>query len=218
MSELPDAPPPSAEELARLPVFPLPRVVFFPNTLLPLHLFEPRYRAMIEDCMSKGPEVMAVSMLTAGSGFGGQPAFKLVSGVGRIVAHERNANGTHNIVLRGLVRARLEELPTETPYRVARATPLPSHGVARASDVQALLACATSVAAVVRQQHPEFSLGVGAGDAPEVIADAIADRFVSDTDQRQAILEALDVGERLGLVTDSVGELLAMVASRGEPS
>ena len=40
----------SAEELARLPVFPLPRVVFFPGTALPLHLFEPRYTEMIEGC------------------------------------------------------------------------------------------------------------------------------------------------------------------------
>ena len=218
MSELPDAAPPSEEELARLPVFPLPRVVFFPNTLLPLHLFEPRYRAMIEDCMGQGPEIMAVSMLTAGTGADGQPTYKAVSGVGRIIAHERNANGTHNIVLRGLVRARLEELQTETPYRVVKATPLASHGVARAADVQARMACATRVAAGVRQQHPEFSLGVEAGDTPELIADAIADRFVSDTDQRQAILEALDIGERLHLVTDAVGELLAMVASRGMPS
>ena len=44
----------SAEELARLPVFPLPRVVFFPGTALPLHLFEPRYTEMIEDCLDSG--------------------------------------------------------------------------------------------------------------------------------------------------------------------
>ncbi|MEO0324856.1 MAG: LON peptidase substrate-binding domain-containing protein, partial [Myxococcota bacterium] len=170
MSELPDAAPPSEEELSRLPVFPLPRVVFFPNTLLPLHLFEPRYREMIEDCMTRGPEVMAVSMLTAGTGADGKPTFKALSGVGRIIAHERNANGTHNIVLRGLVRARLEELPSEAPYRLVKATPLMSHGVARGTDVQALMACATRVAAVVRQQHPEFSLGVKANDTPELIA------------------------------------------------
>ncbi|HJL00476.1 MAG TPA: LON peptidase substrate-binding domain-containing protein [Polyangiaceae bacterium LLY-WYZ-15_(1-7)] len=217
----PEAAPLAPEELARLPVFPLPRVVFFPGTLLPLHLFEPRYRAMIEDCLEKGPKALAIALLKPGyeTDYDGKPAIHAIAGAGRILAHEKNADGTHDIVLQGMTRVSLEELEVDTPYRVAKATPLEDQGgeVPR-SEVTTLLACATQVAQVVRQQHPEFALGVSVQDPPHRVADTVADRFVAEPARRQAILEALDVRERLSLVTDSVGELLAHLASHEAPS
>ena len=58
----------SDEELVKLPVFPLPRVVFFPGTALPLHFFEPRYTRMIEECLERGCTAMAVALLAPGWG------------------------------------------------------------------------------------------------------------------------------------------------------
>ena len=101
---------------------------------------------------------------------------------------------------------------------VAHATALPSRGSAPRDEVTTLLSCATGVASVVRQQHPDFSLGVSIEDPAGEVADAIADRFVSDTGKRQAILETVDVRERIALVTDAVGELLALLAQRTSPS
>ena len=49
----------------RIPVFPLPEVVFFPGTVLPLHVFEPRYRRMVADCLA-GDGRLAVAMLRPG--------------------------------------------------------------------------------------------------------------------------------------------------------
>ncbi|MBW2375273.1 MAG: LON peptidase substrate-binding domain-containing protein [Deltaproteobacteria bacterium] len=106
----------SAEELARLPVFPLPRVVFFPGTALPLHLFEPRYTEMIEDCLDNGCTAMAVALLAPGweDHYDGDPAIYEIAGAGRIVAHQRQPDGTHDVILHGLDRVRLHEFPNET--------------------------------------------------------------------------------------------------------
>ncbi len=137
------------------------------------------------------------------------------------MAHRRHPDGTHDIVLQGLARVRLEELPPreDTPFRLARATPLvdpPGH--VRSTDIAALYSCATSIATVVRAQHSEFELGVAPSERPSHLIDAIADRFVADPGRRQSILEALDLQERLDLTTDAVGELLALLATHNAPS
>lgn len=214
-----DSPSPlTEEELAQLPIFPLPRVVFFPDTSLPLYLFEPRYRTMIEDCMEKGPQAMAVSLARADAH--GQPSFSPIAGAGRIIHHQANADGTHNIVLAGTGRVSLQEIPVEgLPYRVGRATPrsdVAGPGLDAAATL--LMNMATQIAGVVRRQHAEFELGVGPGQAPARIANIIADRFVADAAQRQAILEADDLGTRIDLVVDALGELLAMISAGDTPS
>ena len=173
----------SAEEQARLPIFPLPNAVFFPGTTLPLHLFEPRYRKMVEDCMQHGPRVVAVTLLRPGweKDYEGRPPIHETAGVGRIVSHEALDDGRHDILLRGLSRVRLEELDAgDLPYRIGRAEVLKERGSASPGDVQALLGMASIVVSAVRRDHPDFSLDVTAQDPPGRIADAVADRLVSD--------------------------------------
>jgi len=81
----------------------------------------------------------------------------------------------------------------------------------------ALLACAAPIVATVRREHSEFSLDVSPTDEPGLIADRAADRLVADVAARQHILETLDVSERIRVVTDHVGELMAMLsAQRGK--
>lgn len=218
MDEADDAIEPLSEgELNQLPVFPLPRAVFFPHTELPLHVFEVRYRQMVEDCLDEGPLAMIVALLEPGweQDYGGKPPVCSIAGAGRIVAHEQLADGRHNIVVRGLSRVRLEELDAgPLPYRIARASVLEEHGSASSSDVTALLSCAAPIVAAVRREHPEFALDVDPGDSPGRIADRTADRLVADVDARQRILETLDVAERIRLVTEQVGELMAMLSAR----
>lgn len=209
------------DELCALPVFPLPRVVFFPHTKLPLHIFEPRYRAMMEDCLRVGPRAMAVALLLPGyeADYEGRPAIATVAGAGRIVAHERLPDGRFNLILDGVARVRLEELPAEgRPYRRARATVL--DGGARASEVPratmaALLQAASLVAAEVRRRQGHFDLGVAPGDPSDVVVDVIADRLVADAARRQRILEELDTKARAQLTIDAVTELLGMLGGTG---
>jgi Lon protease-like protein len=211
----------SAEELARLPVFPLPRVVFFPGTALPLHLFEPRYTEMIEDCLESGCTAMAVALLAPGweGYYEDRPAICEVAGAGRIVAHQRRPDGTHDVILHGLNRVRLHELPDEgRPYRCARAEPILDSGTANSSDVLAMMACATRVAAKVRERQPDFSLQVSAELSPARAADVVADQLVVSPEERQQILETQDVKERVSLVTQSVASLLVQLSDAHAPS
>jgi Lon protease-like protein len=203
------------EELAELPVFPLPRVVFFPGTMLPLHLFEPRYQRMIEDCMTVGPRAMAVTLLARGweDDYEGRPPVHPVAGAGRIVAHEQLDDGTHQILLAGVCRVELDELPMGgKPYRRAAATVLPDQGGVTPGDVRALMSCAGAVASIVRRQHEDFALGVTMEDAPGRIADTITDRLVALPTTRQRILETLPVDERVRLATEAVGALMVSLS------
>jgi len=213
-----ELPPLEPSDLRALPVFPLPRVVFFPGTALPLHLFEPRYRDLIQDCTTVGPNAMAVSLLLPGyeDEYERQPPIAKVSGVGRIVWHEALADGRHDVVLVGMGRAHLREMPMEGRlYRRAEASMLEDEGSAGSAELSALLSCASAVSAFLRTTHPEFSLGLDEGAAPGRIADVIADRLIADSGERQEILETLDVHERVVRVTSSVSALLAEIQLAG---
>jgi len=211
----------TASALEALPVFPLPRTVFFPGTKLPLHLFEPRYRAMIRDCLEHGPRAMAVTLLGPGweSDYEGHPPIHLIAGAGRVIGHARNPDGTHDILLDGVARVRLDELPQgELPYRRARATVLDdrsAHDPVASSEVAALLTAASSVVTALRKAHPTFELGLAPGLSPGRIADVIADRLVAEPGARQALLETLDAAERVRAVTDVVVELLGVIGPGG---
>jgi len=107
-----------------LPIFPLPDLTFFPHTMLPLHIFEARYRAMITDCLSRDRRLAVVGLLPGyEASYEGKPAVHAICGVGRIVQWERLASGRFNLLLRGEGRVRIErELPTDTLYRMVAPT------------------------------------------------------------------------------------------------
>ena len=116
-----------------LPLFPLPNVVLFPNVFLPLHIFEPRYRAMVADAL-EGDRMIGMVLLRPGweGNYEGRPPVYPVGCSGLITHHERLPDGRYNIVLRGVEKFRiLEERDEErdeekeadgagTAYRVAR--------------------------------------------------------------------------------------------------
>ncbi|KAB2835285.1 MAG: hypothetical protein F9K51_00470, partial [Candidatus Dadabacteria bacterium] len=86
-----------------VPLFPLSTVVFFPNTLLPLHVFEPRYKQMVKD-VSTSERIIGMALLKPGweSNYYGNPEVYDVVGMGRIVSSETFEDGRINIVLYGL--------------------------------------------------------------------------------------------------------------------
>jgi len=211
----------TAEELACLPIFPLPRVVFFPGTALPLHFFEPRYRRLAEDCIENGPKAMAITLLAPGweEDYEGNPPIHEIAGAGRIVGHQLREDGSHDIILHGLHRVRLDELPSDdVPYRLARAVPISDAGSAASVDVIAMMAVAMSVASRVRERKPDFSLQVSAELPAGRTADVVADQLVVSPEDRQRILQTVDVKERVALVTTAVASLLAQLSEANATS
>jgi Lon protease-like protein len=164
---------------------------------------------------------MAVALLAPGweDNYEGNPEIYEIAGAGRIVAHQERADGTHDLILHGLNRVRLHELPSEgRPYRTARAEPLRDSGSATASDIMAMMACATRVAAKVRERQPDFALQVSTDLPPARAADVIADQLVVSPEERQRVLETIDISKRIALVTQATASLLAQLSEAHAPS
>jgi Lon protease-like protein len=112
-----------------MPVFPLPEAVLLPHAIQPLHVFEPRYRQMVNDCLDGAGQLALASF--AGndwkSEYHGQPSLRPAVCVGQIVQHEALADGRHDILLQGICRARIVRMlePTDgRTYRLADLAPL----------------------------------------------------------------------------------------------
>lgn len=106
-----------------IPVFALPNVVLFPKTYLPLHIFEPRYRRMVDDAVMGG-QCIGMALLKEGweSDYYGNPPVFAMGCVGRLVSVQPLADGRSNILLQGLERFEITEESHDQPYRQASIT------------------------------------------------------------------------------------------------
>ncbi|MEZ5990485.1 MAG: LON peptidase substrate-binding domain-containing protein [Planctomycetota bacterium] len=109
------------------PIFPLDSVLLVPGGMLPLHIFEPRYRAMVRDCLDGDRRfAMAAPMPGHSSAKEARPPVHPVCCLGEIVDHKLLPDGRSLLLLKGISRARiLGELEVEAPYRVVRAELVP---------------------------------------------------------------------------------------------
>jgi Lon protease-like protein len=100
------------------PVFPLPRFFLWPGTVVPLHIFEPRYREMIADLLDgPGRLVMGTVLPEHENELAGAPPMYPTAGLGEIGRHERLPDGRFNILLVGIARARIREVESDRSYR-----------------------------------------------------------------------------------------------------
>jgi uncharacterized protein len=115
-----DTVPSSFDGSARL--FPLPNVVLFPQVMLQLHIFEPRYREMTADALAADRLIAMVLMKSGPEGeYEERPALHSIACLGKIVADQRLEDGRYNILLRGLSRVRIvNEVSQPKAYRSAR--------------------------------------------------------------------------------------------------
>lgn len=112
-----------------MPIFPLEQVTLLPQQVLPLHIFEPRYRQMVTEALD-GAGQIAMAVFAGGAWkqeYHGKPTIKPAVCVGQIAQHERLEDGRFNILVQGVCRARvLEEKPltAERQYRLAMLEPV----------------------------------------------------------------------------------------------
>ncbi len=187
-------------------VFPLPGVVLFPGAPLPLHIFEPRYRKMTEDALAGSRRLCVVHVPDPKAlDDAGNPRVCEVSGLGEIVEHVRLPDGRFELLLVGRARVQLAELPFDPPYRRARATVLDSRTNGdTARDLSALMAVATRFLGAVKRSGQTIELELPDTREPALLADACAHLLIMDGAERQAVLEALDVSERLRLCMEAI--------------
>lgn len=96
-------------------------MVLFPKTMLPLHVFEPRYRLMMDEVV-KGGQKVVIALLKPGweGDYHGTPEVHAVACVGKIVQHQELADGRHNLMLHGEAKVRIEAFERDHPFRIAR--------------------------------------------------------------------------------------------------
>jgi Lon protease-like protein len=188
-----------------IPIFPLPNVVLFPNVFLPLHIFEPRYRAMVGDALG-GDRIIGMVLLQPGyeADYNGRPPVFPIGCAGVITHAEPLNDGRFNIVLRGLERFRItgEEGDSERTYRLAQIDSLPEtvpedhrNELRRHRHrLEALIAVAIERAGA----EPRFPAAV----QDEDLVNALAQYIELDPLERQALLEREGVLARCRALID----------------
>jgi Lon protease-like protein len=196
-----------------VPVMTLPNTAFFPQALMPLHIFEPRYRQMLTD-------VLATNRLFAVAGLDldrvddptrFEPPHRIGS-VGIVRACQKNENGTSNLLLQGLCRVEIVKIVDDEPYRRIEIKALTSEAGATSKENQALrrelgrlLTLKSKMAAVGSAEMAAFLKTV---QDPEAFVDIAAFSLCDDVVLKQRLLETLDVHRRLKLFNEKLrGEI-----------
>ena len=214
------APLPEGEFL--LPLFPLPNLVFFPHTRLPLHVFEPRYRQMIRDVLD-ADQRFGIVLLRPGweaEYFGAPPIFEWGT-LGTIEQAVPLEDGRYNIVVRGDVRFRVLDEVSRVPYRTARVVTEPE----LARDPAASYAQREWLADLSRQYLKYLPDQTAVPEIETVDLDALTNALIMslnlDIEEKQKLLETSDViarAEEIGNELSSRIESLRFLAPYRRPS
>jgi Lon protease-like protein len=199
-----------------LPIFPLPDVVFFPGTVLPLHVFETRYRVMVKDALAADGTI-AVALLQPGweQRYAGNPEYFPIATAGRMEEIEATPDGRYYFKLAGVVRVRLGEVVRDAPYRLVNAVEIPERPVDESdpSIHRAKLDLLATQVCLVRE--------LTGNDLPRLVLDermsfaaavnSACASLPTDAAIRQALLELDDLTERHRRAVKILDEILKRV-------
>ena len=196
----------------RLPVMVLPGAMIFPHALLPLYIFEPKYRAMLAHCLT-GPRMFCVAMMKPGvDEVRGPDDFFHTAGCGLVRACVAREDGTSNLILQGLARVRFTGFPQSKPFRIAEIEAVPSveggSVEAEALGTKVLELCQQFKERGMQLPGPLDTFLAHLTDLDK-LADLVAHAFVGDPFERQRLLEEPQVAARLRLLIRMLNEELA---------
>ena len=186
-----------------VPVMPLPGALLFPHALLPLYIFEPRYREMLEHALNHH-RIFSVALIKPECSDWESPAdFFHVAGVGLIRACVERGDGNSNLILQGLERVRFTSFAQKSPFPIATIEPLESDSETSV-ETEALATKVIELYSKIKGDGRQLPEKVDRylsdlGD-PEMLADLVASTFINDALRRQRVLEELSVNQRLRLV------------------
>jgi Lon protease-like protein len=199
-------------------VFPLPNLVMFPHVMQALHVFEPRYRALIEEAI-EDDRLVALGVLASGweNDYEGRPALRPTACLCRIATHQRTEQGTYNVLVLGVRRLRLvRELPPKKLFRVVESEiidDLEPVGEAQEAAVglqRELLAAFKRAMPRVPNAHEQLDQLLGSQITLGMLADIVSYTIDLPLDVKLRLLEETDVLRRTRLLLDAI-------ASRPQP-
>lgn len=183
---------------ATTPAMILPGATLFPGTMLPLRIFEPRYRKMLRDVLA-GDRTFAVVMRQPGAT---NDAPVEIGALGLVRASVENSDGTSNLFLLGVTRFLVRDVLSERDYPVLRIAPAPETESVKA----AALALKLRELVHDRAQHltsqptgtwHQIAEHLDTLEAPSRLADFIAHTLVHEAEHRQTLLATLPIADRL---------------------
>jgi len=185
-----------------IPVFPLPDVVLFPHVCLPLHIFEPRYRAMVGDALG-GDRLIGMVLLKAGweADYEGRPPVYEVGCAGLISHAERLPDGRYDIVLHGLEKFAITGEADGRPYRIARVRPI----IESLPSAERVLGDARQRLEVLVRQLVEGTCAevrIPQALSDHELVNALAQYLPLDAVEKQALLEREGVAARAEALID----------------
>lgn len=187
-----------------VPAMTLPNVAFFPQALLPLHIFEPRYQQMLVDVLATNRlfAVAGINQKQATDASPAEPPHRIAS-VGIVRACQKNPDGTSNLLIQGLCRVELLEILAEEPYRRVRVRPLASAASAPAEEtarlrqeIDRLLSLKQKLGATIAPELTDFLRKL---DDTDTFIDLAAFNLGTSASFKQQMLETLDLHARLTL-------------------
>ncbi len=178
----------------------LPRVPLLPFALLPMTVYEPRYRKMVRFAL-EGDRLFCVALMKPGVEQASRVSqFYQTGGIGLIRACVMRGDGAYNLVLQGLARVQMEGWCRVRPFRVAQIIPLPS-GRGGSEEAMTLVVRVLELCSELKQQGTEvpgpIERQLETVSDPSALADIVSHTFVRDPFARQQLLEELSVTNRL---------------------
>ncbi len=197
-----------------IPLFPLSTVVFFPNTLLPLHVFEPRYKQMVHDVM-ESEKIIGMALLKPGweSNYYGNPEVFDVVGMGRIVSSEMFKDGRINIVLYGLKRVKIEKIAQDKPYRLARVSILENtHSSGDEAYRRRIEELIIKWNFILDEEQKTHRININTKLPLDSLTDALATLIFSNVFDKQRLLEEPNVEKRAEAIIKDLQTRLDIVS------
>src|ERR1700730_8683594 len=188
---------------AIVPVMPLPSAVLFPHALLPLYIFEPRYREMLEHALNQHRMFCVTLVKPSCLDWHAPEDFFHLATVGLIRACVGRGNGTSNLILQGLQRDRFTKFEQKMPFPVAKIDVVESRD-ATTVEAEALAEKVLELYRKLKRDGRKLPAKVDRYLSQlhdvEMLADLVASTFVSDPLRRQRVLEESSINQRLRLV------------------
>ena len=195
-----------------IPIIVLSQAVLFPNSLLPLHIFEDRYRAMLRSALDSGRIFGVAQELEWGDPALPVPDLAPVMGIGVIRACVERTVGTLDLILQGLARVEIVGETLSEPFRTVQIRAV-STEVSDTTQTQILADQLRQQSRALRQrgyQMPQkMDQYLASVEDPEVIGDLMAAAFIQDPEIRQEVLETSDLESRLEIILMALKTLSA---------
>src|SRR5436853_2972177 len=186
-----------------VPVMPLPCGVHFLHALLPLYIFENRYRDMLEHALQRDRMFSVTLIKPACPEWHAPEDFFHFATVGLIRACVGRGDGTSNLVLQGLHRVRFTSFEQETPFPVAKIDIVESTNTATVESEalgEKILELYRKLKRAERRLPPKVDRYLAQLGDLEMLADLVASTFVDDPLRRQSMLEESSLNQRLRLL------------------